>query len=133
MDGVTSSPCFLWADPQTTVTGSVLDLMKDSPSHPSDLKSPFVGKDDAIPQFPFLAMAVCDPENVREFLIPAGANLHQFIQNLCSEENIGLAAIQAEGKFEQVQYTTACYLPIGGIDPDQGYAAAINFKSANLK
>ena len=133
VDGVTSNPCFLWADPQTDVTGSILDLMKDSPSHPGDLKSPFVGKDPAIPQFPFLAIAVCNPEEVREFLISAGANLHQFIQNKCPEENIGLAAIHAEGEFEQVQYTTACYLPIGGIDPDQGYAADKIFKSANLK
>jgi len=113
VDRAAANPSFLWADPEGLRTGTILHLMQDIPSHLQDLKSPYVGEEnDKVPQFPFLAMAVCNPADVRKFFIPAGANLHQFIKNQCSTENIGLAALKIEGAFEQVQYTAACYLPL---------------------
>ncbi len=65
--GTVKQPDFLWADPDTDPAGTILNLNTQKPSHAEDLKSPYVGDDDSLPQFPFLGIALCDPKTVIDY------------------------------------------------------------------
>jgi hypothetical protein len=40
-----------------------------------------------------MAIALCDPKELREYTLSAGENVHEWIENKFPSENLGLAAI----------------------------------------
>lgn len=119
--GSAGAPRVFWADPNSEPVGAILDLRSESPDHAEELESPFVGDDETQPQFPFLALAICNPEEGRSFSLPEGTNLHHWLVTRLVQDNIGLAAVQAHGVFEQVKSTAAYHLPLGGAKLTEGY------------
>ncbi len=126
--GTAGEPRLLWADPNSEPVGRILDLLAENPDHLEELKSPFVGEDESKPQFPFIALAICNPESKSTTTIPAGAKVHDWAIERFATENIGLAAIQVHGTLLNVKSTAAYHLPLGGVDLKQGYAEDSIFK-----
>lgn len=132
VEGRVDLPKFLWADPESSPQGTILDLEKERPGDEISLQSPYVGDDDNAPQFPFIAVALCNPKDKREYAIPSGENIHEWIVKKFGSENLGLAAINIYGKLREVHFTTACLLPIGGLNLNEGYTLKDNFKFLEL-
>jgi len=128
VEGRAEDPEFLWADPDSGPAGKIINLNQDHPDNESDLKSPVLGSDDALPQFPFMAVAVCDPETYMAYGLPAGENIHEWLEKKLPSENLGLAAIRISGKLDDVKSTAACNIPMGGMDLSDGYSLKDNFK-----
>ena len=126
VDGNAENPEFLWADPENN--GKVINLNHDHPDHEEKLKSPVIGPEDALPQFPFMAIALCDPKHSEEYTLSAGENIHEWIEHKFLSDNLGLAAIYVSGKLDEVKSTAACYIPIGGLELSEGYSLKDNFK-----
>jgi len=133
IDGTVKQPEFLWADPESEPAGKILNLKTQQPSQAKDLKSPFVGADDSLPQFPFMGIALCDPKTVREYHPGARKNIHEWVCHRFEADNLGLAAISITGTLDEVKSTAACYLPIGGMDISEGYSLKDNFKFIELE
>ena len=130
--GTAGSPQVLWADPNAQPLGSIVDLRTQSPEHVEELESPYVGEDDRQPQFPFLALGVCDPAQGKSFTLAAGINLHHWAVETLADENIGLAAIKVQGDFENVKSTAAYHLPLGGAKLTDGYNQQDIFRFLDL-
>ncbi len=126
VEGFVANPSFLWADPENN--GKIINLRHEHPDHEENLKSPVIGPDDTLPQFPFMAIALCDPKDLREFTPSAGENIHHWIEEKFPSENLGLAAIHVSGKLDEVKSTAACHIPLGGLDLKEGYSLKDNFK-----
>ena len=126
VEGLVEDPAFLWADPENN--GKLVNLKHDHPDHEENMKSPVIGPDDALPQFPFMAVALCDPKEFREYNLASGEDIHHCIENKFVSENIGLAAIHVKGELDNVKSTTACHIPIGGLELTEGYSKKDNFK-----
>jgi hypothetical protein len=124
--GIAEKPEFLWADPENN--GKLINLNHDHPDHEENLKSPVIGPEDALPQFPFMAIAMCDPKELQEYTLSAGENIHEWIEKKFSSDNLGLAAVHVSGKLDDVKSTAACHIPIGGLDLNDGYSLKDNFK-----
>ena len=128
VEGIAENPEFLWADPESNPPGKLINLKHDPPDHEENLKSPVIGPDDNLPQFPFMAIALCDPKESNEYALSAGENIHEWIENKFPSDNLGLAAIHVSGKLDEVKSTAACHIPIGGLDLNEGYSLKDNFK-----
>ena len=128
VEGFAENPEFLWADPESNPPGKPINLNYDHPDHEENLKSPVIGPDDALPQFPFMAIALCDPKESIDYALSAGENIHEWIENKFSSDNLGLAAIHVSGKLDEVKSTAACHIPLGGLDLNEGYSLKDNFK-----
>ncbi len=131
VEGIVAHPEFLWADPENSA--KLINLSHEHPDHEESLKSPVIGPDDTLPQFPFMAVAVCDPKELREYNLPGGENIHEWIEKKFSSENLGLAALNISGKLDEVKSTTACYFPLGGLDLSEGYSLKDSFKFVEYK
>ena len=86
VEGIAGSPEFLWADPENN--GKLINLNHEHPDHEENLKSPVIGPEDALPQFPFMAIAMCDPKESQEYSLSAGENIHKWIENKFLLENL---------------------------------------------
>ncbi len=128
VEGKAGKPEFLWADPGSTPPGKLINLNHDHPDQGENLKSPVIDSDDTLPQFPFMAIAVCDPQYAKNYVLSAGENIHTWVEKEFPSENIGLAAIHITGKLNDVKSTAACNIPLGGMDLSQGYSLKENFK-----
>ena len=128
VEGEVGKPAFLWADPESNPAGKVINLNLDHPDHEENLQSPVIGLNDTQPQFPFMAVAICDPQHAKEYRLSAGDNIHQWIEKEFPQENLGLAAIHISGTLTDVQSTAACHIPLGGMDLSDGYSLKDNFK-----
>ena len=126
VEGNTENPEFLWADPDNN--GKIINLGHEHPDHEENLKSPVIGPEDSHPQFPFMAIAMCDPNELQEYTLPTGENMHLWIEKKFASDNIGLAALHITGKLDEVKSTAACYIPIGGLKLKEGYSQKDNFK-----
>ena len=128
VEGIAENPEFLWADPESNPPGKLINLKHDHPDHEENLKSPVIGPGDNLPQFPFMAIALCDPKESNEYALSAGENIHEWIENKFSSDNLGLAAIHVSGKLDEVKSTAACHIPLGGLDLNEGHSLKDNFK-----
>jgi hypothetical protein len=126
VEGLAKSPEFLWADPENN--GKIINLNHEHPEHEENLKSPVIGPEDTLPQFPFMAVAMCNPKEMQEYSLPAGEDIHAWIEKKLSSENLGLAALHVSGRIDEVKSTAACYIPIGGLELNEGYSLKENFK-----
>ncbi|MEM7146671.1 MAG: hypothetical protein AAF591_16160 [Verrucomicrobiota bacterium] len=131
--GTVGAPEVYWSDPRKADPMHVIDLLREHPSgEGKELVSPSLDDDEGEePAFPFFALGVCDPSVEVEWAVPAGVNLHEWLLGRFHEENIGLAAIAVEGAMGHVEYASAFYLPLEGIDLDDLYHADDNFRLAS--
>lgn len=122
-----------WSDPEGGVPMHVIEINHEQPDRSRHkLITPSVNDQTQTPAFPFLAIAVCDPATRQSWQAPATDDLHAWIVAKIEELNIGLAAIRVNGLFSVVDYATAFYLPLEGLDLSGGYNAKDNLKFASL-
>ncbi|HYZ92966.1 MAG TPA: acetolactate decarboxylase [Actinomycetota bacterium] len=118
IDGSTSEPRFLWADPLSEepcaisdLTDTVLDRVFRSPSY-ADM--------DGVPSFPFAAVAAFGPTTPSTTWHPsAGDDLHSAIAWQCAAKNIGLAAVRVTGQLGSVEYQSMRRIPLGGASSER--------------
>ena len=133
VEGMSENPLFLWADPESSPPGKLINLNHEHPIHEESLQSPFIGAEDTIAQFPFMAIALCDPNELQKYTLSSGEVIHEWLEEKFISENLGLAAIHIKGKLDGVKTTTACHIPIGGVDLNDGYSLESSFKFIEYK
>lgn len=130
-DGSAGGPRFLWADPDSQPVGQVIDVCTTQPSDSGTvLITPRVDSNDEQANFPFLAVAVCNPASALTWELDGVDNVHQFLIDRLTEENIGVAGVQVRGQFGQVKATDAFNVPITGLDLSKGYVGDDHFRFA---
>ena len=131
-DGYTSHPRFFWADPDSQPVGQVIDVCVQQPSDTGTvLITPRVDSNDEQANFPFLAVAVCNPASAITWDLDGVDNVHQFLIERLTAENMGVAGVQVRGRFGQVKTTDAFYVPITGLDLSKGYVGDDHFRFAS--
>jgi len=123
-DGTVGEPHFWWADPQAEVIGTLLDVAKESPDEArTRLVTPQYGVDDLKANFPFLAMAVCNPAQTFTLMAPPGVVLHDWLVPFLTDNNWGVVGVQVIGRFTSVKTTDAYNIPLGGLKLEEGYVS----------
>ncbi len=121
-DGTTRSPKFLWADPESSPVGQLIDVCWQRPSTTGTaLVTPRVDDNDEQANFPFLALAVCDPATAIRWETADTADAHEWLIGQLNRHNVGVAGVQFRGQFGQVDTTDAYNIPLGGLDLSRGY------------
>ncbi|HVU13957.1 MAG TPA: acetolactate decarboxylase [Phototrophicaceae bacterium] len=121
-EGTARSPRFLWADPESSPVGQVIDVCWQRPSAGgTTLVTPRLDANDQQANFPFLAVAVGDPAQVLRWDITDTPDLHEWLAGELARHNVGVAGIQICGRFGQVDTTDAYNVPLGGVDLSHGY------------
>jgi hypothetical protein len=121
-DGTARSPRFLWADPESDPVGQVIDVCWQRPNASGTrLVTPRIDDNDEQANFPFLAVAVCNPANTMQWEDVSTPNLHQWIREELEHLNVGVAGVQVRGELGQVDTTDAYNVPLGGLDLSKGY------------
>jgi alpha-acetolactate decarboxylase len=124
-----AQPQVFWSDPEGANPMQVIDLQEQGPSLSGpELLSPSAEGENQAATYPFLAVAVCQPETALHRECPATENVHQWIQETLAQENIGLAAILIQGSCTHVRFASAFYLPLEGLKLVDGYNAKNNLK-----
>lgn len=128
-DGSAGLPHFLWADPDSQPAGQVIDVCTQTPSDTGAvLITPRVDSNDELANFPFLAVAVCDPASAITWALDGVENVHAFLIEHLTAENIGVAGVQVRGQFGPVKTTDAFNVPVTGLDLSKGYVGDDHFR-----
>ena len=107
VDGTAGDPDFLWVDPgYDAPVGRIVDLEAAEPPQG---------------EFPFLGIAVCDPETSLTWEVSGVADIHAWLEERIAAEGIELAAVRVEGEFGDAQTSVAYNLPLTGLDLSGGY------------
>lgn len=128
-DGTVEAPKFLWADPESTPVGQIIDVCWQRPDeNGTALVTPRVDDNDQQANFPFLALAVCDPAQSIQLESDGAADAHAWLVDELKQRNVGVAGVQVRGQFGRVKTTDAYNVPLGGLDLSQGYAGDQYFR-----
>ena len=132
-DGSISQPRFWWADPEGTSVGKVIDVRQEHPSEENrtHLVTPQYGVDDEAANFPFLAVAVCDPAAAITRQAQQVTSIHKWLTAALTEENWGVVGVRLEGQFGAVKTTDAYNIPLGGLNLSSGYVGDDHFRYGN--
>lgn len=134
VEGTTASPSFLWADPESVPVGQVIDVCWQRPTPGGTaLVTPRLDDNDEQANFPFLALAVCDPVQSISWEITDAPNTHEAIIEKLTGANVGVAGIQLHGNFAHVNTTDAYNVPLGGLDLSKGYTGDQFFRFAQYE
>lgn len=115
--GTARSPQFLWADPESSPVGQVIDVCWQRPTESGTrLVTPRIDDNDEQANFPFLALAVCDPAQSIQMEIADVADAHSWLIDELGKRNVGVAGVQFRGQFGAVKTTDAYNVPLGGLD-----------------
>lgn len=125
-DGTAREINFWWADPSTAPQAHVIDL--DERPEELDIAEQTLIKRQA--QFPFLALAVCNPSSAVTGDISGGDSIHDWLQTSLNESDIRMAGIQIRGELGAVKTTDAHYLPDTGLDLSGGYVGDNYFRTS---
>jgi hypothetical protein len=130
IDGSVSQTHYLWADPDSHPAGEIVDLVSRRPRETGKtaLVTPELGVDDAEPHFPFVAVAICDPDSGESLRGENIDNIHDWLIEKMAADNWGLMGIRISGEFRDVQITDAYNIPLGGLDLSGGYAGEDHFR-----
>ena len=129
--GTARSPQFLWADPESSPVGQVIDVCWQRPSASgTPLVTPRIDDNDEQANFPFLALAVCDPAKSMQFELADAADAHTWLIDELGKRNVGVAGVQFRGQFGAVKTSDAYNVPLGGLDLSHGYAGDQYFRFA---
>lgn len=121
-EGTARSPRFLWADPESDPIGQLIDVCWQRPStNGTPLVTPRIDDNDQQANFPFLAVAVCNPETALQWDGSEVASLHDWLKDELKARNVGVAGVQVRGQFGHVETTDAYNVPLGGLDLSKGY------------
>ena len=122
-DGTAGVPQFFWADPNSTPVGQVIDVCWQSPvDSGTPLVTPRIDDNDQQANYPFLALAVCDPAHSMQWEIANTADAHEWLVSELKHLNVGVAGVQFRGQMGKVKTTDAYNVPLGGLDLSKGYA-----------
>src|SRR5690606_6341802 len=100
-DGTVADLDYWWADPSSPDQNAIVDIAPDEgatdPTPEPDV--------DADPEFPFLGLAIVDPDAALVVTAENVDNVHVWLRELLESEGITLAGLQLEGAFGQVNTT----------------------------
>lgn len=128
-DGTARKIHFWWADPKTAPQPHLIDLQATEPEQ--DLDEGTIVKQYA--RFPFLALAMCDPNKEIVFAVEDIDDLHPVIIERLQREGIKMAGVRVHGDCRYVKATDAHYLPDTGIDLSGGYSGDDYFITTEYK
>jgi hypothetical protein len=133
-EGMAGRSQFLWTDPETTPVGQVIDLCWQRPTAAGTvLTTPRIDDNDQEANFPFLAVAVCDPAHVITLTAEALPNLDEWLTVELHRRNVGVAGVAVDGDFGVVETTDAFNIPLTGLDLSRGYTGDQFFRSARYE
>lgn len=121
-EGTAASSRFLWADPESKPVGQVIDVCWQHPAPGGTvLVTPRLDDNDEQANFPFLAVALCNPAQSLHWDIADASNTHEAVIKELLGANVGVAGVQIRGAFGRVETTNAYNVPLGGLDLSKGY------------
>jgi hypothetical protein len=133
-EGSAASSRFLWADPESKPVGQVIDVCWQRPTPGGTaLVTPRLDDNDEQANFPFLAVAVCDPAQSLRWDMADAPNAHEAVTKELVSANVGVAGVQLRGKFGRVETTDAYNMPLGGLDLSKGYTGDQFFRFAQYE
>ncbi len=133
-EGTTGSPKFFWADPESTPVGSIIDVCWQHPTPGGTaLVTPRLDDNDQQANFPFLAVAACNPAQSLQLTFNDVPNIHEAVVQELVSANVGVAGIQVRGTFGIVDTTDAFNVPLGGLDLSKGYTGDQFFRFAHYE
>jgi hypothetical protein len=122
-DGTAADVDFWWADPSSESEADIVDIAPDPDS--TALPDETVDPD---PEFPFLGLAIGDPDTALVFTAEDVENIHVWLRELMETEGIELAGITLDGEFGPVNTTVAYNIPLTGLDLSGGYVGDETFR-----
>lgn len=134
VEGLVRSSRFLWTDPETTPVGQVIDLCWQRPAETGTaLVTPRIDDNDEEANYPFLAIAVCDPTQAIQATVAQLPDLHEWLTAELIGKNVGVAGVQIRGEFGVVETTDAYNIPLTGLDLSHGYVGENHFRAARYE
>lgn len=128
-DGTAGKPRFLWTDPESDPLGRILDVCWRTPADDGAvLVTPRVDSNDRQANFPFLVVAVCNPETALIWRVNDLPNLHEWLVGQLAANNIGVAGVQVKARCRHVRTTDAYNVPLSGMDLSKGYVGEQHFR-----
>ncbi|MEP7293941.1 MAG: hypothetical protein ABI835_19295 [Chloroflexota bacterium] len=128
-EGTADAVHYWWVDPSSESMSAVVDLAGvGALREEMAMATPIAGATaeasgvnvDFEPEFPFIGLAVADPEEALTFEMTDVENLHDWIVATLAETDITVAGLQVTGDFGAVSTTVGYNLPPEGIDTSQG-------------
>lgn len=123
-DGTVADVEYWWADPSSASEADIVDIAPDA----DDTEATPEASVDPEPAFPFLGLAVADPEDALVFSAEAVEDVHVWLRALLEEEGITLAGVRLDGTFAEVTTTVAYNIPLTGLDLSGGYVGDDYFR-----
>jgi hypothetical protein len=116
-DGSAAALHFWWADPASPSQAQIFDLSDGD-----------AGSDG---QFPFLAVAVGNPDSAFTWEFDNVDDVHGWLKQQLGDAGIELAGIQLRGQFGPVKTTVSYNIPSTGLDLGGGYVGEDYFRFGN--
>ncbi len=133
-EGTARVPKFLWADPESQPVGQVIDVCWQRPTpNGQALVTPRLDDNDQEANFPFMALAVCNPATALHWQITDAENLHEALIAEMTARNVGVAGVEVRGTFGNVDTTDAYNVPLGGLDLSKGYVGDQHFRFSHYE
>ena len=129
-DGTAADVDFWWADPSSTTEADIIDIAPDEAEAAAapEAATPAAEPVDPDPEFPFLGLAIADPETAIVVTAEDVENVHTWLRAALEAEGITLAGIALEGEFGAVNTTVAYNIPLTGLDLSAGYVGDDYFR-----
>ena len=123
---------YWWADPSSASHADIIDFQRwlillptpAADATPDAAATPYV---DFNPEFPFLALAIADPDSAVVLHAQNVADFNAWLKEMIQAEDITLAGIQVSGTFGQVKTSVSYNIPRTGLDLSGGYVGAAHF------
>ena len=128
-DGAVADVDFWWADPSSESEAAIFDIAPDAEEVAATPAAPTSGDPvDPDPEFPFLGLAIADPETAIVATAEGVENIHTWLRAVLEAEGITLAGVALDGEFGAVKTTVAYNIPLTGLDLSAGYVGVDYFR-----
>lgn len=123
-DGTVADVDFWWADPSSDAHNAIVDIAPDAGATDPTPEASV----DPDPEFPFLGLAVADPDDALIVRAENVDNIHVWLQDVLEAEGVTLAGLELEGAFGPVRTSVAYNIPLTGLDLSGGYVGDDYFR-----
>ena len=128
-DGAVADIDFWWADPSSATEADIIDIAPDAEEAAATPAAVTAGEPvDPEPEFPFLGLAIADPETAVVVTAEGVENIHVWLREVLEAEGITLAGLELDGTFGVVKTTVAYNIPLTGLDLSAGYVGDDYFR-----
>jgi hypothetical protein len=128
-DGTAEHVHYWWVDPSSEGQNQVIDLLAAlkpvATPEQGEKAAPVI---DFEPEFPFIALAIANPEDAVVYEVQNVENLHEWLVATLGESGVTLAGLHITGQFGAVSTTVGYNLPKVGIDLSAAYMNTDSFR-----